>query len=273
MRDTTSITRPYFRESTDALASLAATRPARDVLLNIAAELTHRERPAARRLASEVAALLGGVASIAPVAPVVVAPMPAPVVAPVMEAAPILAKPARKPAAPKVKRPGDIGWRPRSLDQIARSAGVAPMGWEPDAVGIFGNVMKAAREFGLQARGWKRGETDRDGYTTWTMGDAGMRMGPFGALYCGTGTWVQVTRDERDAITEDGRAAVKAAVEAERLRAKRAKAKAQALLVRKMALDYRRNLKRDAPQYMKDARKQKMRQAWQARAAYRAIVA
>jgi hypothetical protein len=65
MRDTTTIPRPYFREGTDALASLVATRPARDVLLNVAAELVHRERPAARRLAAEVAALLGGVASIA----------------------------------------------------------------------------------------------------------------------------------------------------------------------------------------------------------------
>jgi hypothetical protein len=86
MRDTTTISRPYFREGTDALASLVATRPARDVLLNVAAELVHRERPAARRLAAEVAALLSGVASIAsvpaPVAPEPVAPAPVEVVKP-----------------------------------------------------------------------------------------------------------------------------------------------------------------------------------------------
>jgi hypothetical protein len=82
MRDTTNIPRPYFREGTDALASLVATRPARDVLLNVAAELVHRERPAARRLAAEVTALLGGVASIAPVAVEPVAPAPVEVVKP-----------------------------------------------------------------------------------------------------------------------------------------------------------------------------------------------
>ena len=119
MRDTTTIPRPYFRESTDALASLVATRPARDVLLSVAAELTYRERPAARRLASEVAALLGGVASIAPVA---VAPVPSrkaeiaaswqafdadPRIKAMCDAVDRLpadppAKPARKPAAPAI---------------------------------------------------------------------------------------------------------------------------------------------------------------------------
>jgi hypothetical protein len=285
MRDTTTISRPYFRESTDALATLVATRPARDVLLNVAAELVHRERPAARRLAAEVAALLGGVASIGQASKPVALPSPVEV-APLVIAGPVRdveaaivaaaggdapAKPARKPAAAKVKRPGDIGWKPRSLDQIARTAGLAPMSWDAEAHGIFGNVMLAAREFGLRARGFIFHSKDSEGYATWAWSDDRIIVGPYGALYMGDGTWRQLPRDERDAITEDGRAGVAAAVVTERLRVQRAKAKAHALLVRKMALDYRRALKPDAPQYMKDARKQKIRMAWQARAKYRAI--
>jgi hypothetical protein len=81
MRDTTTIARPYFRESTDALSALVATRPARDVLLSVAAELSHRERPAARRLAATVAELLGGVSAIGQASePVAIAPVAAPMV-------------------------------------------------------------------------------------------------------------------------------------------------------------------------------------------------
>jgi hypothetical protein len=288
MRDTTIIPRPYFREGTDALASLVATRPARDVLLNVAAELVHRERPAARRLAAEVAALLGGVASIGQACEPVAMPAPAhdvtiwPNGAPTLgtpdsemrdDPAPVTAKPARKPAARAAKRPGDIGWKPRSLDQIARTAGLAPLSWDADTLAVCGgNGLLAHREHGLMARGFERGGPAGDGCTTWKRGADRILVGPYGALYLADGTMRQLPREERDAITEDGRAGIAAAVVAERLRVKRAAARAKA---RVAWIDAKQNrtakLRADAPQWLRDGAKAKVALAWKLRAEARAI--
>jgi hypothetical protein len=58
-----------MREGTAALAALVATRPARDVLQCIAAELAYRDRKPARLLASEIAALLTDFAPVFEVIP------------------------------------------------------------------------------------------------------------------------------------------------------------------------------------------------------------
>jgi hypothetical protein len=283
MRDTTTIIRPYFRESTDALASLVATRPARDVLLNIAAELTHRERPAARRLASEVAALLGGAASVAFTKEVT---LDHPVMAAAIRRAqavadtlvvPAAAKPARKPAAPKVKRPGDIGWKPRSLDQIARSAGVAPMGWDVDCMMLAGgNAMLGARMLALKAEGWVKGKADKHGYTPWTRGAETLRMGPWGAIYLGASGWVQMARDDRDALTEAGRALLLAEVPKHKAREARNAAKTAARVAfigvsrfRALIRAGKTSMKPDAA---RDCLRAKVAYAWKLRAEYRAIV-
>lgn len=253
MRDTTIIIRPYFRETTEALASLVATRPARDVLLNVAAELQHRDRPAARRLAAEVAALLSGVAAV----PVVVAPV---LVQPV--AAPVAAKPARKAVA--AKRPGDIGWRGTSLAQKCARAGVASYANVPGG-------LLACREAGLAATGWSRGATDGDGYTTWTNGADRLRVGPWGAIYLGTG-WAQMPRDGRDALMEAGRPVMMAAIEAARIKAKRNAARAKA---RASFLDAakHRKLAREgkAPWLTTEGARGKVAYAWKLRAEARAI--
>jgi hypothetical protein len=298
MRDTTTITRPYFREGTDALASLVATRPARDVLLNVAAELQHRERPAARRLAATVAELLGGVSAIgqAPmtkevrldhpdmraaiaraqaVADALPQPVALPVPAEVAQPAPAPAKPARKPAAPKVKGPGDIGWKPRSLDQIARSAGLAPMSWDAATHSLFPNVMLAMREHGLMARGFERGGPAGDGCTTWKRGADRILVGPYGALYLADGTMRQLPREERDAITEDGRAGVAAAVvEAKRI-AKRNAAEIKHRAARMDMIRFRKLVRAGKTSMTEAGRRDAMRgkvgYAWKLRAEARAI--
>jgi len=56
--DSIAIARPYMREGTAALAALVASNPPNDVLRLVHAELHHRSRPAAVRLAQEVAAKL-----------------------------------------------------------------------------------------------------------------------------------------------------------------------------------------------------------------------
>jgi hypothetical protein len=307
MRDTTTISRPYFREGTDALASLVATRPARDVLLNVAAELVHRERPAARRLAAEVAALLSGVASIAPVA-APVAPEPVQMVvipcqvsdpfrtdpgcfpgyvngtrevpadhpAAIAHAEPVTAKPARKPAAAKVKRPGDIGWKPRSLDQIARTAGLAPMSWDTDTLAVCrGNGLLAHRKHGLMARGFERGGPAGDGCTTWKRGADRILVGPYGALYLADGTMRQLPREERDAITEDGRAGVAAAVIEARRVAKRNAAEVKHRVARMDMIRFRRLVRTGKTSMTEAGRRDAMRgkvgYAWRLRAEARAI--
>jgi hypothetical protein len=316
MRDTTTITRPYFREGTDALASLVATRPARDVLLNVAAELQHRERPAARRLAATVAELLGGVSAIGQASEPVAMPVPAEVapatdftgtsdatirriidghasmaesargVRPDMAAAHDgwkaqaeaeiarrdAAKPARKPAAPKVKGPGDIGWKPRSLDQIARSAGLAPLSWDAETHSLFPNVMLAMREHGLMARGFEHGGPAGDGCTTWKRGADRILVGPYGALYLADGTMRQLPREERDAITEDGRAGVAAAVERKRNRGKRAAADVKAAVAWLAAKGYSRNARMpNSPTWARSAKRDAVAHAWKLRAEARAI--
>jgi hypothetical protein len=303
MRDTTTIIRPYFREGTEALASLVATRPARDVLLNVAAELSHRERPAARRLAATVAELLGGVSAIGQVSAPVAMPVPAPMVTVPCQVvsdygrtdpgcfpgyvngtrevpadhplAVAPAKPARKPAAPKVKRPGDIGWRPRSLDQIARSAGLAPLSWDAATHSLFPNVMLAMREHGLMARGFERGGPAGDGCTTWKRGADRILVGPYGALYLADGTMRQLPREERDAITEDGRAGVAAAVvEAKRI-AKRNAAEIKHRAARMDMIRFRKLVRAGKTSMTEAGRRDAMRgkvgYAWKLRAEARAI--
>ena len=99
-----------------------------------------------------------------------------------------------------------------------------------------------------------------------------MRMGPFGALYLGDATWVQLAREDRDAITEDGRAGINATVEAERIRIKRAEARAKA---RAAHMDAAHHLKLaragKIPGVTMDGAKAKIAYAWQARAEARAI--
>jgi hypothetical protein len=132
MRDTTTIPRPYFREGTDALASLVATRPARDVLLNVAAELVHRERPAARRLAAEVAALLSGVACIAPIA------------------APVAPAPHWNPdhgvIKPRVAVAADVAPAPVEVVKAPRKSADAPIGTTSRQRRAFGSMSQEMRD-------------------------------------------------------------------------------------------------------------------------------
>ena len=91
MRDGSFSSRPYFRSSTAELAGLVATSPARDVLLTVADELVHRDRPAAVMLRQRVAVMLDGsrvaIPCVAPIAEVV--PMAKPRVSIRAEMAPI----------------------------------------------------------------------------------------------------------------------------------------------------------------------------------------
>jgi hypothetical protein len=135
--DNPSAARPYMREGTAALAALVATRPARDVLVNIAAEIVHRDRPAARRLADEVAALLGASVPASEAAPVLApspeAPLSAPPAAPLPLGVQLAALPpaellrtlAALPYAIRIEGlPGET--LPRSRKAAARVLGAAP---------------------------------------------------------------------------------------------------------------------------------------------------
>ncbi len=269
--DNANPARAYFRESTAALAALVETRPAADVLRAVHAELVHRDRRAAVALRDQVAALLS--AEVVPVAkprisvtavlrPVVVSPVvvqPAP--------APVAVSPVAKPRAAKApKRPGDIGWRPRSLAQIARYAGLAPIRASVEEFAASGgNVLLALREHGLRARGFVAGATDREGYATWSRGAEVLRVGPFGAIYLGADGWQQLPRADRDALAEDGRPGLAAAIVEMRRRAKRKNARAawrQACATKRPAAD--------AAEWLRSARRDAVRRAWQARAEARA---
>jgi len=264
--DNANPARAYFRESTAALAALVETRPTADVLRAVHAELVHRDRRAAVALRDQVAALLSaGVVPVAKprisvtavlrpvvVSPVVVQPAPAPV--------------AKPRAAKALKRPGDIGWRPLSLEQKQRHAGVPAIRASVEEFAASGgNVLLALREHGLRARGFVAGATDREGYATWSRGAEVLRVGPFGAIYLGADGWQQLPRADRDALAEDGRPGLAGAIVEMRRQAKRRDARAawrQACATKRPAAD--------AAEWLRSARRDAVRRAWQARAEARA---
>ena len=298
MRDGSFSSRPYFRSSTAELAGLVATSPAREVLLTVADELVHRDRPAAVMLRQRVAVMLDGSRSAipcaAPVAEVVavakprvsiraevapVAPIPAETarIACVSHAAPEIVTVAAKPAKPAratkaAKRPGDIGWKPRSLEAIARSAGVAQFGWSVQAAEIWQNCLVAARRFGLEALGYVRhGEPDQHGYATWARGAERVVLHDYGALYLGDGTMRCMPSDYRDVITEAGRAPMNAEIERRRLAAIKAELKAKARAAWVTAkLHMRQASAPGAKEWVKDGARASVALAWKARAEYRA---
>lgn len=256
--------RPYMREGTAALAALVATSPARDVLTAIAAELSHRDRKAARILAEQVAALL----SVDPPAPMdgehgkrrrVLDTPPAPdhlwpeprplvldtaanalveakIVAIAGEPAP---KPARKPASKRAdKRPGEVGWKPPSLEALIKRVGNPSHMWTSEVAGVFGNPIKAARVEALKAEGWQHIGDDAQGYMVMQLGDARLRIGYHGMIYCGDATWVQLAKEERDRLTDAGRP-ILARLAAEAAKPARRRKALQGLPhVRRHALDY-----------------------------------
>jgi hypothetical protein len=187
-------------------------------------------------------------------------------------------KPARKPAAAKVKRPGDIGWKPRSLAAIIKAAGNASWTWDAESAAVRGwNGMLAARQFGLRARGWMNASKDSEGYVTWQRGAERVILGPYGALYMGDGTWRQLPRDEREAITEAGRPGMAAAVAAPQLRQKRNEAEIKHRAARLDMIRFRA-LVRTGKTGMtevgqRDAMRGKVAYAWKLRTEARAIVA
>lgn len=234
-----AINRPYRQELTASLAGLVATRPARDVLALILAELEWRQRPAAVLLRAEVAALLS--ASVSPPEPSPARPSydpslwpngppsigipdaeqrdePQPDPAPVQTQR---AVPARKAAAPKPvasvptpvakrakadRRPGDIGWKGTVFEGFVKRCGLASMRWDHAAMDYAGgNPMRKARIEALISQGWIPGDDKPDGYMIMRRAGEVLRIGHHGMVYMGLTGWWQMPRADRDALTDAGR--------------------------------------------------------------------
>jgi hypothetical protein len=206
--------RPFMRCATAELA-LMVDKPGAD-LRAILAELSHRDRKPAKRLAETIAGRLAPMpaAPEVPSVPFEVIPCLHGEVIPearetVVEVIRVSEVPAAKPAKPakapkRDKRPGDVGWNPPSLNVVIKRAGNPSCMWSSDIAGAFGNPLKAARFEALKAEGWQH-VADRDGYQILARGDARLRIGHHGMIYCGDATWVQLDKAERDRLTDAGR--------------------------------------------------------------------
>lgn len=278
--DNPASARPYMREGTAALAALVQSQPSRDVLHLIAAELQHRDRKAARMLAEQVAAMLSvGPIQPQPVAqPVAVDPRDTLAALPpaIPPAEMMRAKPAKRATSKRAdKRPGDVGWKPPSLETLIKRVGYPSMMWPPGL--MLHNPMREARIAGLRLAGWTEGETV-DGYTTWYMGEARLRMGVHGALYLGDDTWIHLAREERDRLTDAGRASLEERAKQAGRKARREDARAKLSGARKVALEYCRKWRSmqktdQAKWYPVEGRKAALHRAWAARKSLRAEMA
>lgn len=113
---------------------------------------------------------------------------------------------AKAPKAPKPeKRRTTLG--NAGLDSIARRAGLPQYRWPVSFPHAFNGIL-AAREAALTARGFVAHKADAEGYQPWAHGSEILWLGPFGAVYLDAAYGAQMPREERDALTEEGRVAL-----------------------------------------------------------------
>jgi hypothetical protein len=133
------------------------------------------------------------------------------------EAAKASAKPARKSGATAETRRIRAAQRERRAAEKQAPA----FFWAPDVCeAAGGNPLRAARRAGLLALGYRR-TGEFDGYELFELGECErvIALGHFGALYCGTSRFQSIPREERDAITEAGKAHLAEMVEAAKVKA------------------------------------------------------